>query len=163
MFPGLGLGYLIVPRDLADAFAAARMTVDPQAISVYQAVMADFIGEGHFARHVRRMRRLYDEKQATFLKAASQHLAGLLEVQANDSGFHLVGWLPPGVDDVAAAEDAARQGVHVTPLSQCAVGKLQRGAILMGYGAMSSRQIWSGISRLATALHTLKRIPRNRK
>ena len=162
MFPGLALSYLVVPRDLADSFAAALVTVDSQAISVYQAAMADFINEGHFARHVRRMRRLYAEKQAAFLKAVSQHLAGLLDVQPSDGGFHLVGWLPPGVDDVAAADAAARHGVNVTPLSRCAVGKLQRGALLMGYGALSIRQIWSGTSQLATALRTIKRTSRKR-
>jgi GntR family transcriptional regulator/MocR family aminotransferase len=156
LFPGVNLSYLVVPRDLADDFAAARVIVGPQPASVYQAVMADFMAEGHFTRHVRRMRRLYAQKRATFLKAAAQHLDGTLEFQPADGGFHLVGWLPRGMDDVAAADEAARHDVHVTPLSSCAAQPPERGALIMGTGALNVRQIWNGVIRLAAALSKLK-------
>lgn len=70
MFPSLRLGYLVAPPELAAAFAAARTIVDRHAPTVEQAALADFIIEGHFARHIRRMRALYAERQALLVEAA---------------------------------------------------------------------------------------------
>lgn len=66
---------------------------------IEQAVVADFIAEGHFTRHLRRMRGLYAERQAALVEAAKQYLAGRFDVQRTETGIHLVGWLPEGTDD----------------------------------------------------------------
>ena len=112
LFPALRLGYLIVPPELIDSFTAARELVDRQSPSVEQAVLAAFIAEGHFARHVRRVRVLYAERQSALVEAAARELSGLLDVRSTEAGMHLVGWLPGSADDLAAPRRRGRRGSH---------------------------------------------------
>jgi GntR family transcriptional regulator/MocR family aminotransferase len=118
LLPAFRLGYLVVPPDPVDAFAAARALSDCNPPAVEQAILADFFHEGHFARHVRRMRLLYAERQATPVGAALEELAGLLWVDRAEAGMHLVGLLPEGHDDLEASHRAALQGVvEASPVS----------------------------------------------
>jgi GntR family transcriptional regulator/MocR family aminotransferase len=96
LFPSLRLGYLVVPEDLVDSFMAARIVMDRQPSTLTQAVVANFIEEGHFLRHVRRMRTLYSERQEALLRAARRELDGVLDVRPCETGLHLMGWLPDG-------------------------------------------------------------------
>jgi GntR family transcriptional regulator/MocR family aminotransferase len=118
-------------------------------------VLADFINEGHFARHIRKMRKLYAERQQCLLKAARDELAGLLDIKPNDAGMHLMGWLREGVNDQAASRAAFDRGVEVTPLSAYCIEPQARGALRLGYTGYTSRQIWTGARRLASALRGL--------
>lgn len=152
LLPSLRLGYLVVPPDLVDAFAAARALVDRHSPLVEQAVLADFINDGHFAHHVRRMRLLYAERQATLVEAASRELSGLLDVRPADAGLHLIGWLPEGVDDVAAASLADARDVETIPLSRYYLQPAPRGGLVLGYAALNEEQIREGVSQLAQAL-----------
>lgn len=153
IFPALRLGYMVVPENLVDVFAAARALLDSHSPSIDQAVLTDFIEEGHFARHVRRMRLLYAERQAALVEAAKKDLAGLLDVSADEAGMHLIGWLPEGVSDKIVSENAAKQGIEVAPLSAYSSEPLlQRGGLLLGYTAFSAGQIRNGVERLAKAL-----------
>src|SRR5207253_2328479 len=117
LFPSLRLAYLIVPPGLGEAFALARATLDLYAPIGLQAAAADFMAEGHFARHIRRMRSLYAERQAALVAAARRELGERLEVRPNATGLHLIGWLPPGVSDVAVARRALDAGVLAPPLT----------------------------------------------
>ena len=131
LFPALRLGYLVLPGGLVDAFAAARSLADRHAPTVDQAVVADFLDEGHFARHVRLMRLVYAERQESLVSAAARELAGVLDVRPAEGGMHLVGRLPDGADDVAAAARAARRGVAVDPLSPYATAPSRQAALLL--------------------------------
>jgi GntR family transcriptional regulator/MocR family aminotransferase len=157
LFPSLRLGYLVVPADLVDAFVAARGFSDGHSSMLTQAVLTDFLTEGHFARHIRRMRSLYAERQDALVRAARRALTGLLEVAPSETGLHLVGWLPRGVDDRAASRAAAAAGVEVPPLSVYRVRPSRRGGLLMGYGGVNPRQIRDGVRALAAALEALPR------
>ncbi len=152
LFPALRLGYLIVPLPLVQSFVAAHALLDGQSPAFDQAVLADFMQEGHFVRHVRRMRTLYAERQATLVRAASRELGGLLDVRAAQAGMHLVGWLPNGVDDVLASRTAEKAGIIARPLSSFASGATRQGGVLLGYAALSAREIRDGVRRLARAL-----------
>jgi GntR family transcriptional regulator/MocR family aminotransferase len=156
LFPALRLGYLVVPPDLVEAFVAARAMVDRHSPTLDQAALADFIAEGHFARHIRRMRGLYAERQAILVEAARQQLAGLLDVPPAEAGMHLVGWLPAGVDDVDASQRAAAHGVEAPPLSLYSLEPLRRRGLLLGYTAVGEKEIREGVQRLAKALQALK-------
>jgi GntR family transcriptional regulator/MocR family aminotransferase len=156
LFPSLRLGYLILPPELVEAFTNARALVDRHSPLIDQAVLADFIAEGHFARHIRRMRALYAHRHATFVEAAQKELAGLLEVEPQDAGMHLVGWLPEGVDDAAASRSAFEHGVEAPPLSAYALERKPMGGLLLGYTAMGTREIREGMRRLALALRAVK-------
>ena len=154
MFPSLRLGFLVLPGELVEAFRRARSVIDGHSPMTEQAVLADFISLGHFARHIRRMRTLYEERQSALVEAAQRELDGLLEVRPSDGGMHLVGWLPQDVDDVKASERASAAGVYTRPLSSCAVAKVRRGGLLLGYAALTTAQIREGVRKLAQALRS---------
>jgi GntR family transcriptional regulator/MocR family aminotransferase len=154
LFPGLRLAYLIVPPALVDAFIAAHALLGGETPTFEQVVVADFMAEGHFVRHLRRMRTLYAQRQAVLVRAAARELGGLLEVPAVAAGIHLVGWLPAGVDDRAASAQAARAGVTARPLSAFALGSTPRAGLVLGYAALDPRQIREAVRKLATALRT---------
>ncbi len=155
IFPALRLGCLVVPPDLVDVFAAARAMTDRHSATLDQAILTDFIEEGHFARHIRRMRVLYEERQRILVAAAERELSGLLDVPPAEAGMHLVGWLPENVSDKAASESAARHRVKATPLSAYTLDLLPRGGLVLGYTSLNARQIKDGVRKLAKALATM--------
>ena len=158
LFPALRLGYLVVPPDLVDAFVAARELSDRHSPVIEQATLADFIAEGHFARHVRRMRTLYAARQEALVDAAKGELAGLLDVGPAEAGMHLVGLLPGGSDDFEASRKAASYGVEAPPVSAYALrgtpypGSPHRPGLLLGYAAVTEAEILRGVRGLAAAL-----------
>jgi GntR family transcriptional regulator/MocR family aminotransferase len=152
MFPALRVGYLVVPPPLAEPFSVAMRHTGHSAPVAVQAALADFIAEGHFASHVRRMRGLYAARQARLLRSARRHLAGLLDVAPAEAGMHLVAALPPGTDDVALAAEVARAGIVVRPLSVHYVGRPVRNGLLLGYAGVPEREIDRGVEVLARVL-----------
>lgn len=156
VFPALRLGCLVVPPDLIDIFTAVCALSGAAAPVIDQATLAEFITEGHFSRHLRRMRQLYAKRQEILVTELRARLSGLLEVQNTASGMHLVGWLPEALDDRRAAAEAARQGVSVAALSACYLtSPPRRGGLILGYSAVTEKQIKSGVRSLATALENL--------
>ncbi|HLK31833.1 MAG TPA: hypothetical protein VKT29_02005, partial [Terriglobales bacterium] len=111
----------------------------------------DFIREGHFARHIRRMRELYAERLAAFLEAAQQRLSGLLEIPPVEAGLQTLGWLRGKISAEQAAAAAARQDVEVVPLSRYSRARLTKG-LLLGFAAVDVPELRSGVERLARAL-----------
>ncbi|MCB1694197.1 MAG: PLP-dependent aminotransferase family protein, partial [Pseudomonadales bacterium] len=108
MFSGLRLAYLVVPRDLAPAFRAARQLVGGPPPVLEQAVVERFLTEGHFSRHLRRMRRVYAQRQRHLIEAVRDELDGLLRVDPDETGMHLVGWLPGSM----VADDVCRKAAE---------------------------------------------------
>jgi GntR family transcriptional regulator / MocR family aminotransferase len=154
LFAGLRLGYLVVPPDLVDAFTAARALADRHSPLPDQATLADFIAEGHFTRHIRRMRMLYAERQAVLVAEAQRELRGLLDVMPAEAGMHLVGTLPAGVDDIAASKRAAAFGVEVPALSNYNIESRSHVGLTLGYACVDEHQIRDGVRQLTRALRT---------
>jgi GntR family transcriptional regulator/MocR family aminotransferase len=148
MFPALRLGYMVIPSDLATAFSATRDAADIFSSTLYQAVMTDFIREGHFARHIRRMRMLYKERRSALVKAISIQAPDLLEVIGSEAGMHLVALLPPGTNDAAVARKAVEKALSAAPLSSCYSNPPARGGLILGYGGASVHQIHEGVRKL---------------
>jgi len=157
VFPAVRLGYVVVPQSMVDAFYKVRLFADVHPPIFTQAVMTDFIVEGHFERHIRRMRTLYRERQEALLDAARRHLDGLLNVLPADGGMHLLGWLPPGIDDREASRRAAGDGIEALPLSDFSLLRQRRGALLLGYSSLTPEAIDRGAKRLAASLEDLIR------
>lgn len=149
MFPALRLGYLIAPPDMIDALLALRRYIDFHPPTFEQVIMTDFMTQGHFTRHIRRMRTLYAERRGILLEAARDLP---LELDAPDTGMHLVGWLPAGVDDAAASQSAQAHEVNAQPVSKFCLTPIERKGLLLGYSAVDEREILSGVRRLAMAL-----------
>ena len=155
MFPALRVGYLVVPKDLVPAFAAARDAADVFSATLYQSVLTDFIREGHFARHIRRMRMLYMERRKALVKAIRDQLGDEFEVVGAEAGMHLVAMLPPGMNDVAVSRKAAQRGVSATPLSTCYLKPPARGGLILGYGGANARQIHDAVCKLRMCITPL--------
>jgi len=156
LFPAVRLGYLAVPPSVLDTFLRVRFLTDVHPSTIPQATLADFIGEGHFERHLRRMRLLYRERQDALVRSAGQHLAGLLTVPPSDGGMHLVGSLPAGVDDREVSRAARAHGIAATPLSFFAESRHCSG-LLLGYAGLTPAQIEKGTQQLAAVLEPLVR------
>jgi GntR family transcriptional regulator/MocR family aminotransferase len=148
MFPALRLGYMVIPHDLVDAFAAARQAADIFSSTLYQLAMNDFIREGHFSRHIRRMRMLYMGRR----RVLADSLPESLEVIGSEAGLHLVAMLPPGLDDFAVAKAAGKAGLSVIPLSSCCARKPARGGLILGFGGIGEAQIRGGVAKLIDVL-----------
>jgi GntR family transcriptional regulator/MocR family aminotransferase len=127
---------------------------DLHSSTIPQAALADFIEEGHFARHLRRMRKQYAERQECFVTAAKTELSGLLEIEEREAGMHLIGWLPPSVDDQVAAEATKEHNLITLPLSAFSLKRLASDGLVLGYTAFNERQIRAGVRSLKVALST---------
>jgi len=148
LFPALRLGYLVIPADLVARFAAVRETMDICPPTLQQAALAEFLTEGHFARHIRRLRLLYRERRAALVDALANEIGPTLEVLGDQAGMHLVATLPPGSPDRDISERAARQGLWAMPLSACYLGEVRRPGLVLGFGGTSVPEIVEGVRRL---------------
>ncbi len=149
LFPALRVGYLVLPSPVVDAFLKVRRLVDVHAPSLEQRVLADFIQEGHFTRHLRRMRTLYAERRAALL-AAGRDLP--LEIDSPEAGIYCVGWLPDDINEAVLVRRAAERGLDLTLLSTFCIRPPARKGLLLGYGGYGVKQIKEGLRHLAEAM-----------
>lgn len=152
ILPSLRVGFLVLPRALVEPFLAVRVRSDLHPPLLSQLLLTDFLSEGHFARHVRRMRMLYGRRRDCLLEAGRRELTGLLELAPDDTGLRLVGYLPDGVDDGAAVLHAAAQGVEVLPLSRFYRRGSPRSGLILGFAGTNEANIRAGVKRLRAAL-----------
>ncbi|MBX3493596.1 MAG: PLP-dependent aminotransferase family protein [Parvibaculum sp.] len=151
MFPAIRIGYLIVPENLVDAFGTAIRITGHVPPATVQGALADFIGEGHYGGHVRRMRALYAERRALLLKALDNELAPWLEAAPGEGGLQLSAFLADSADDTAMARAAAEADIHISPLS---LYRLETGrpGLYMGYASVPEAEIGKAATRLAGLL-----------
>jgi hypothetical protein len=110
MFPSLRLGYLVVPRNLIEVFGYTKaMTTRHQSL-LDQAVLCDFIEQGHLGRHLRRMRKIYEERFTILLRSAQEHLAEYLEIATIEAGLQTIGRLRVKVSAETVAQRASLAG-----------------------------------------------------
>ena len=148
IFSALRLGCMVVPTDLRPLFETARSITDSHSSLTDQVILAKFLNDGHFGRHLRRMRKLYAERQRVFLELASKHL-DWLEFEPSPSGMHLLGWLPEGISDQAISASMAERGVRAAPLSDYAIVKPKRTGLLFGYAGFSKKEMTTAFRRIS--------------
>ncbi len=151
MFPGLRIGYMVMPKALIEPFRAIRRLLDSHPSSVAQAALADFIAEGYLTSHIRRMRALYAERQKILLNAVESTLGDRIQLARDDAGMHLVGYLPTATDDTALSRRAEAFDVVVPPLSAFYRGMAQQKGLLFGYAGVPDQEIGRAVTRLAAA------------
>jgi GntR family transcriptional regulator/MocR family aminotransferase len=153
--PGFRLGWIILPPDLVEPFAEAKLLADRGSPILDQLTFADFLSGGEFDRHLRRMRPIYRSRRDALLAALAQHLPEL-EPAGIAAGLHLVAWLPEdlGEDTVIAA--AAREGVAVAGVSPYRLSPAERGGLIFGYSNLNERQIADGAARLSRAISRMR-------
>ena len=148
LFPALRLGYIVIPQDLIEAFLTVRWAMDLGPPSFYQEVLADFIGEGHFARHIRRMRVLYRERRSALVDSIREELGTMVEVLGGEAGMHLTVTLPNQIHDLEIAERAARENLWLWPLSPNYLGEATRSGFVLGFGGTEVAEIPGAVRKL---------------
>ncbi len=149
MFPSLRLGYAVVPPDLVERFAAMRRAIDLCPPHLTQAAMADFLGEGHFARHLRRMRPIYARRRRLLVEAIARHLG--IPVVGDAAGLHVALFLDRCRSDAEVAALALERGVQVSPLSAAYLGRPRQGLVL-GFGNTPDAAIAPAVRELAQVI-----------
>jgi GntR family transcriptional regulator/MocR family aminotransferase len=157
LFSSLRVGYLVVPRELAEAFDRAVSITGQIAPLVLQCALADFLNEGHFATHLRRMRRLYARRQKEFVALCNARLGRWLSVSENDSGMQVVARFKSSLDDRAVVAAAMAHGVHVQPVSVNFHHDPPEQGLLLGFAALGERDTRLALGRLAAALEEVDR------
>ncbi len=152
LFPALRLGFMLLPEALVAPFSAVLAAAGPGVPAVTQAVVADFITEGHFATHIRRMRKLYAERHMVLRTEMEAALGDRLTLMPCASGLHTVALLPAGLDEGAVAAAAAARGLHTGPLAQYAIAPLDQQGLVLGFGCLRPSLIRRGVAGLAAAL-----------
>jgi GntR family transcriptional regulator/MocR family aminotransferase len=128
--------------------------------SLPQAALTDFLEEGHFARHLRRMRSLYQERRGALVAALQSELGEQLEVLGAEAGLHLVAALRGRSDDRHLAELAAARGLWLLPLSTCYGQVPRRFGFVLGYGGTGLTQIAEGVRQLRRLFAAREGVPR---
>lgn len=154
LFPALRLGYLVVPPQQVDDFLWMRRVLSAPASLLEQAALADFIEEGHFARHMKRCRTLYAARRTALHRALEEELGDLVFLQPPQAGTYWVLPLPPGLSDLRVAQAAQTAGLEVWPLSTWSLGSAGTQGLLLGYAATNEVQLREGVQRLARVIRT---------
>jgi GntR family transcriptional regulator/MocR family aminotransferase len=152
LFPSLRLGYMVIPPDLVERFAAARRAMDLCPPHLYQAVLADFIDQGHFARHIRKTRLLYSERRSALAGAIRSEFGSRLEILGGEAGMHLAVTLPPGMPDREISARAAADNLWLWPLSPLYLGKAARQGFILGFGSTTAAEMPQAVRRLRDVL-----------
>jgi GntR family transcriptional regulator/MocR family aminotransferase len=158
LLPTLRLGYMVVPDDLVDKFAAARFLTDRHSSVLDQAVMCDFLTDGHFARHIRRMRELHATRVGALVGAIATKLGGQIELASDNAGISTVAWLGPGLHAETVARAAAANSVEVVPMSRFVLRARRPQGLVLGFAPYDPRQIEDGVSRLARAIEACQKL-----
>jgi GntR family transcriptional regulator/MocR family aminotransferase len=153
--PGFRLGWIILPPELVEPFAEAKLLADRGSPILDQLTFADFLSRGEFDRHLRRMRPVYRSRRDALLAALAEHLPEL-EPAGIAAGLHLVAWLPQDLNEETVAAAAAREGVAVAAVSPYRLSPAPRGGLIFGYSNLNERLIADGIRRLARAISNVR-------
>jgi GntR family transcriptional regulator / MocR family aminotransferase len=157
MFPSLRLGYMILPATLIEPIRSVKALMDTGGPTLAQAALVDFIREGHFERHLHRMRTRNSRRRAAMLDAIERHFGDRVHVTGVNAGLHLVMWLR----DLPASRTrelrirAARAGVGAYSVAPFYLNPPKQMGLLLGYASMPERQIAEGVRRLESVVNSL--------
>jgi GntR family transcriptional regulator/MocR family aminotransferase len=158
LFPSLRLGYVVVPPGLVDLFAAARDAFDIHRATLEQMVLAEFIEDGHFERHIRRMRVLYRERRDALIAALESELGDAVTVGGSDAGMHLVAWLSDDIDAFDVQRRAAARAIDAIPVAAFAMDRSSPPGLVLGYAHLDPARIRQACGQLADIIRTAARI-----
>jgi GntR family transcriptional regulator/MocR family aminotransferase len=152
LFSSLRVGYMVVPKRLIDTILSFRFGIDQNAVGLEQAILADFIEEGHLGRHMRRMRELYANRLQTLRREGEKQLQGLLEIPNVKAGLYAVGFLRNGMSSRQAESAAMSHGIETMALDRFMLSRTDPKGILIGFAAFDDEVIRRGVATLAIAL-----------
>ncbi len=148
LFPSLRIGYIVIPPDLVDRFATVRGATDICAPHFYQAVLTDFIEQGHYARHLRKTRLIYNERRNALVSALQRAFGSRLQIMGAEAGMHVSVTLPPGLGDYEISLRAAEENLWLWPLSTAYMGKNAQQGFILGFGSTKVSEMPKAVRRL---------------
>lgn len=151
LFPSLRLGYLVIPGDLVERFLVVRLAMDIAPSTFWQLVLADFIAEGHFSRHLRRMRWVYRERLNELINSLRKELGPNVEITGGQAGMHLC-LILNGISDHEIANRAAQANLRLVPLSASYAGKALRTGFILGFGSTAASEMSNAVRKLRAVL-----------
>ena len=151
LFPSLRLGYVVIPPDLVDQFISVRSTIDLTPAGFFQRVLADFIREGHFSRHIRKMKALYSERRAVLIKSLRDELDFDVQISGEQAGTHL-SLILNRVQDLSLVERAAKTHLWLVPLSTSYFGKALQQGLILGFGSTETEAILPAVRQLRAVI-----------
>ncbi len=152
LFPGLRLGYVVVPPKLVDRFVRFARAAHPSPAVMIQKTAETFMREGHFARHLSRMRSLYGDRRKALASALISALPHHLEINLTDGGMHFVAYLRGGTKDAALVERLRESGIGPTPLSRCSLRRSSLNGLMIGYTNVAGENAASAAERMRAAM-----------
>jgi GntR family transcriptional regulator/MocR family aminotransferase len=151
LFPALRLGFLLAPEALVASFHTSLEAFSPGVPTISQAIVSDFITEGHFATHIRRMRKLYAERYQALLDCSAARLGDWLELVPTNTGMHTVAFTRNGLDADRISTVMADRGITMTPLSRFCIEPIRQQGVVLGFSAFTPSQIECAVEILAQA------------
>jgi GntR family transcriptional regulator/MocR family aminotransferase len=152
LFPLLRLGYVVLPSSLADVLVSFRRGSELRTWGMEQAILCDFIVDGHFGRHLRKMRELYTERLETLLHYGDRYLGGLLKLSDTKAGLYIAGFLQNGMTSHEAESISAARGLETRAISRFTLKRHDPGGLLLGFASFDEKSIRNGTIQLAAAL-----------
>jgi GntR family transcriptional regulator/MocR family aminotransferase len=150
LFPGLRLGYAVIPEPLLDTVVALRSRTDRSPPTLAEAALTDLLREGHFSAHLRRARR--QAQAARDALVAGLSAANTLSVEVPDQGLHLVAGLPASLVDTDAVEIARHVGLGMRALSSMAVTNPPKQGLVIGFSGFAPAVLNAAATRFAAAI-----------
>ncbi|MBN3863425.1 PLP-dependent aminotransferase family protein [Pseudomonas frederiksbergensis] len=154
LYPGLRMGYMVLPHELIKAFTYARSMIDGHTPQILQLTLARFMEDGHYNAHVRAMRKLYAGRQSIMLDAIGKHLDGIVTALRPQGGLQIPCLLHDGWSEEKTIRQAASAGVQLSGLSRLYAGDQKKQGWLLGYSSLTAYEIEAAMLRLANALKT---------
>ena len=148
LFPGLRIGYLILPPSLVQPFTIARSLQDGHSASIAQLTLARFMQGGHFGTHIRLMRNIYAERLQVLLRLVEKHLVEFVEPRPPVGGLQMPCLLSCNLAEDNVIESAARMGLSLTGLTRLHATKRARSGFLLGFAAFTPAELESGVRKL---------------
>ncbi|UHC17874.1 PLP-dependent aminotransferase family protein [Methylobacterium currus] len=156
LFPGLRLGFAVLPLDLVDAFRGARFLIDRHPPFFQQAMIADFMKNGFLSSHLRRLRQHYRAARDVLVDAVRRHMGDLVDVEVPECGMQLAIHFRDPVSDVAVAAAARRRGVTARAVSPHYIDATPRQGLLLGYSGFDAHRLRSAVIELAGAVREVQ-------
>lgn len=158
MLPSLRLGYLVASPRFTEAFGRGRARVDVHPAGTAQLALVEFLRQGHLLRYLRRMRKVYGDRQKAVLDALQTLMPGDLDVSPTPAGLHLTALFTPALAARISDRDVSRRslgtGNFIQPLSQCYLGEPDRQGLLVGYGRLKAEEAHSRLAAVAALLRS---------
>jgi GntR family transcriptional regulator/MocR family aminotransferase len=159
LFSSLEIGYVVVPLSLMESFSKTKEIMGGQPCVIDQAVLAMFIAEGHFDRHLQRMNIIYHQRLQALGNAVESDLRGFIDLEPASAGLHAVGWLARGLEENVVADGAARAGVELPLLSSFGRTALVRPGVVFGFASFSERMIRGTVAKFSQVLKSADKYP----